>query len=105
MPLLLVGDAPYYQRFGFSTLPVAGLSLPGPYERDRFLGLELISGALEGARGMVVATGRVRGKFKPEARRLHALRNQPLLSGTPCGKPEVVSRMATGDFLLAVRHH
>lgn len=63
--ILLVGDAPYYQRFGFSAEPVTGLGLPGPYERDRFLGLELIPGALEGARGMIVATGRIRGKFKP----------------------------------------
>ncbi len=55
--VLLVGDAPYYARFGFSTGAVAGLWLPGPYEAERFLGLELLPGALSGARGMVSATG------------------------------------------------
>jgi predicted N-acetyltransferase YhbS len=33
------------------------LSLPGPFERDRLLGLELRDGALDGASGMIVATG------------------------------------------------
>src|SRR4051794_29706209 len=53
----LVGDAPYYERFGFSTEPAALLWLPGPFERRRFLGLELTSGALAGACGLVAATG------------------------------------------------
>ncbi|NNM71079.1 GNAT family N-acetyltransferase [Enterovirga aerilata] len=55
--VLLVGDAPYYRRFGFSAQAVAGLWLPGPVERERFLGLELAPGALAGARGLVQATG------------------------------------------------
>jgi predicted N-acetyltransferase YhbS len=55
--VLLVGDAPYYERFGFSTEPAALLWLPGPFERRRFLGLELTSGALAGACGLVAATG------------------------------------------------
>jgi predicted N-acetyltransferase YhbS len=55
--VLLVGDAPYYARFGFSTGLVDGLWLPGPVERERFLGLELVPGALAGARGLVQATG------------------------------------------------
>ena len=55
--VLLVGDAPYYERFGFSARLTAGLELPGPVDRARFLGLELEPGALEGASGMVVATG------------------------------------------------
>lgn len=50
---LLVGDAPYYERFGFSAGFTGGLSLPGPVERDRFLGLEIVPGALAAARGMV----------------------------------------------------
>jgi predicted N-acetyltransferase YhbS len=57
--VLLVGDAPYYRRFGFSCDPVAGLDLPGPVDRARFLGLELSPGALAGASGMVRATGAV----------------------------------------------
>lgn len=55
--VLLVGDAPYYARLGFSHDPVAGLSLPGPYEEARFLGRDLVPGALVGAVGLVSATG------------------------------------------------
>jgi predicted N-acetyltransferase YhbS len=55
--VLLVGDAPYYARFGFSTEATARLSLPGPYERERFLAAELVAGALEGAIGLVNPTG------------------------------------------------
>ena len=57
--VILLGDAPYYARFGFSPEKMAGLSLPGPFERDRLLGLELQEGALDSARGMIVATGAV----------------------------------------------
>ena len=60
--MLLVGDAPYYERFGFSPDRTGGLWLPGPFERERFLGLELAPGALAGARGLVSATGRVAEK-------------------------------------------
>jgi predicted N-acetyltransferase YhbS len=57
--VLLVGDASYYCRFGFSRDSVAELSLPGPVELERFLGLELDAGALQGAQGMIAASGRV----------------------------------------------
>ena len=56
--VLLVGDAPYYERFGFSAEKTADLWLPGPYERDRLLARELFPGALDGARGLIGATGR-----------------------------------------------
>jgi predicted N-acetyltransferase YhbS len=55
--VILLGDAPYYARFGFSALKTGELSLPGPFERDRLLGLELSEGALDGAWGMIVPTG------------------------------------------------
>ena len=55
--VLLLGDAPYYARFGFSPLKTGELSLPGPFERDRLLGLELREGALDGAWGMIVPAG------------------------------------------------
>jgi predicted N-acetyltransferase YhbS len=55
--LLLVGDAPYYNRFGFSADLTLGLDLPGDVDRARFLGLELDQGALQSACGMVEATG------------------------------------------------
>lgn len=55
--ILLVGDAPYYARFGFEAALTEGLWLPGSFERSRFLGLELKQGALKDARGLVSATG------------------------------------------------
>jgi predicted N-acetyltransferase YhbS len=55
--VLLVGDAPYYGRFGFSAEKTGGLWMPGPYERDRLLALELVPGTLDGARGLISATG------------------------------------------------
>ena len=55
--VMLVGDAPYYARFGFAHAPVARLVLPGPVDRARFLGLELRPGGFAGAVGRVVATG------------------------------------------------
>jgi predicted N-acetyltransferase YhbS len=55
--VILLGDAPYYSRFGFSAAKTAQLSLPGAFERERLLGLELVEGALDGAWGMIVASG------------------------------------------------
>jgi len=56
--VLLVGDASYYGRFGFAADKTHALWLPGPFERHRLLGCELVAGALEGARGLIGATGR-----------------------------------------------
>lgn len=55
--ILLVGDAPYYARFGFSAGKTGELAMPGPYERERFLALELVNGALDGARGVLRPAG------------------------------------------------
>ena len=55
--ILLVGDAPYYQRFGFSAELTRKLKMPAPVMRKRFLGLELQAGALAGAAGKVTAIG------------------------------------------------
>ena len=55
--VILLGDAPYYARYGFSPAKTAGLQLPGAFERERLLGRELTAGALDGAFGMIVATG------------------------------------------------
>ena len=56
--VVLVGDAPYYSRFGFSAAQTGSLKLPGPFERHRLLALELSPGALAGAKGLIRATGR-----------------------------------------------
>ena len=56
--VLLVGDMPYYGRFGFRPVPPGQIALPGPVDPDRLLGLELQSGALAGAAGAVKAYAR-----------------------------------------------
>jgi predicted N-acetyltransferase YhbS len=63
--IVLLGDAPYYARFGFSGRKTSELSLPGPFERDRLLGLELRDGALDGAWGMIAPTGKAAAQGKP----------------------------------------
>jgi predicted N-acetyltransferase YhbS len=55
--IVLVGDEPYYRRFGFSKTSAANLRMPGPFERDRLLALELAPHALENAHGLIKATG------------------------------------------------
>jgi predicted N-acetyltransferase YhbS len=55
--VLLLGDAPYYARFGFSAEKTGELVLPGAFERERLLARELVEGALDGAWGMIRATG------------------------------------------------
>jgi predicted N-acetyltransferase YhbS len=56
--ILLVGDASYYERFGFFAEKARHLVMPGPFERHRFLALELKEGWLAGAAGLLVASGR-----------------------------------------------
>ncbi len=56
--IILVGDAPFYGRFGFTAEKTAALRMPGPFERHRLLALELVPGTLEGARGLLRPSGR-----------------------------------------------
>lgn len=51
MRVLLVGDEPYYGRFGFSRLD--GVVMPPPTNPDRVLGLALCPGAWDGIAGHV----------------------------------------------------
>ncbi|MDI1342484.1 MAG: N-acetyltransferase [Pseudolabrys sp.] len=57
--ILLVGNADYYSRFGFTAEKSGALWMPGPFERHRLLGRELKAGALNGARGMIAPAGRL----------------------------------------------
>ncbi len=50
--VMLVGDAPYYSRFGFAKLE--DVEMPPPTNPDRVLGLELRPGAWVGVAGAVV---------------------------------------------------
>jgi predicted N-acetyltransferase YhbS len=74
--VILLGDAPYYARFGFSAVKTGELSLPGPFERDRLLGLELSEGALDSAWGMIAPTGMAMPKTRA-SRSKKALRLVP----------------------------
>jgi predicted N-acetyltransferase YhbS len=65
--VILLGDAPYYARFGFSARQTSALSLPGPFERDRLLALELRAGALDGAAGMITPSGDLAKTRAPRA--------------------------------------
>ena len=51
--VMLVGDAPYYQRFGFERL--TGVVMPPPTNPERVLGRALVPGAWNGVTGDVVA--------------------------------------------------
>lgn len=53
--VLLIGDAPYYARFGFAPIPPGQLILPGPADPTRFLALELVEGVLAQRSGAVTA--------------------------------------------------
>lgn len=50
--VLLVGDLPYYSRFGFYRLK--GVKMPPPTNPDRVLGYELVDDAWEDIRGEVL---------------------------------------------------
>lgn len=67
--VVLLGDAPYYARFGFSAAATGALTLPGPFERDRLLALELREGALADAAGMILPTGAADGWSRSRGRR------------------------------------
>ncbi|MCA1940099.1 MAG: N-acetyltransferase [Caenispirillum bisanense] len=70
--VILVGDEPYYRRFGFRRDLAVNLDLPGPVDLDRFLGLELVEGALAGVTGMI---------DKPTAQELEPQVSVPVLPG------------------------
>jgi predicted N-acetyltransferase YhbS len=53
--VVLVGDEPYYARFGFRPVPPGQIVLPGPVNPKRLLAAELQPGALEVYRGPVAA--------------------------------------------------
>jgi predicted N-acetyltransferase YhbS len=81
--VLLVGDTAYYARFGFTAERTGGLWMPGRFERDRLLALELRPDALAGARGLIGATGDTQPK--PDLKTLIAARS---------GKPPAPVRRA-----------
>jgi predicted N-acetyltransferase YhbS len=53
--VLLVGDMPYYGRFGFVPVAPGKIMLPGPVDPVRLLATELEAGVLEKLNGLVSA--------------------------------------------------
>jgi predicted N-acetyltransferase YhbS len=53
--VVLVGDEPYYARFGFHTVPPGQIRLPGPVDPKRLLAAELAPAALQSFHGLVAA--------------------------------------------------
>lgn len=51
--VILVGDEPYYARFGFHRIPAGRVTLPGPVDPARLLVAELSDGAFADVGGMV----------------------------------------------------
>lgn len=55
--VVLVGDRPYYERFGFAPVPPGQVEFPGPVNPGRILAAELIEGSLVRMRGKIRADG------------------------------------------------
>jgi predicted N-acetyltransferase YhbS len=53
--VVLVGDEPYYGRFGFEPVPPGQIVFPGPVDPARILAAELAGGARSRYRGSVKA--------------------------------------------------
>ena len=51
--VVLVGDEPYYGRYGFQRVPAGRASMPGPVDPARLLVCELSEGAFEGVSGTI----------------------------------------------------
>jgi len=49
--VVLVGDEPYYGRFGFKPVPAGSIVFPGPVDERRILAAELVEGALARVHG------------------------------------------------------
>lgn len=67
--VLLVGDAPYYARVGFQPIPAGQISLPGPFDPERLLALDLTGSPFplpDAVRGLVLAPWRSSSRNLPE---------------------------------------
>jgi predicted N-acetyltransferase YhbS len=51
--VVLVGDEPYYGRFGFKRIAKGQVKMPGPVDPARLLVTELAAGAFDGVGGMI----------------------------------------------------
>lgn len=53
--VVLVGDVPYYGRFGFNTVPPGQIAFPGPVNPARILACGFEDGAITNYRGVIAA--------------------------------------------------
>ncbi|WP_416358306.1 GNAT family N-acetyltransferase [Aureimonas phyllosphaerae] len=51
--IFLVGDRAYYMPLGYRPLPIGSVTMPGPVDEARILGLDLVPGAWDGVAGRV----------------------------------------------------
>ncbi len=51
--IFLVGDRAYYMPLGYRPLPLGSVTMPGPVDEARILGLSLVPGAWDGVSGAV----------------------------------------------------
>jgi predicted N-acetyltransferase YhbS len=51
--VILVGDEPYYGKFGFKRIPPGRAAMPGPVDPARLLVAELAAGAFDGVSGPI----------------------------------------------------
>lgn len=51
--VILIGDEPYYRRFGFTRATARSLEFPKPVNKNRLLAKELVEGAMRGVSGLV----------------------------------------------------
>jgi predicted N-acetyltransferase YhbS len=56
--VFLVGDRPYYARVGFAVVETLEITLPGPFDPQRFLYKELRPNAFRGVTGLITAPWR-----------------------------------------------
>ena len=55
--VVLVGDEPYYRRFGFTRRAASDIQFPEPVNPTRVLALELVPGGMDGVWGRVRKAG------------------------------------------------
>ena len=96
---MLVGDAPYYGRFGFARL--AGVLMPPPTNPERVLGRALVLGAWDGVAGPVTRWTDAPGRHGPIERTRAGRRDggSPPIGCVVRGRSATGPRSATGAAL------
>lgn len=94
--ITLVGDARYYERFGFTAEYTGALAMPGPVERSRFLAIELVDGYLSGAAGVLTATGQL-ASMRRRARLAASCLKRRGCGGSPGATTFQISRLGGSE--------